>query len=167
MKQFVMFVLVAILIACIPARAQKLITKKDQRRQEVKELIESRNFRFVANSATSMGGARFDLTSIYDLEIENNHVKAFLPYYGVAYKVEYGAEGGIKFDANAEEIDYKYNEKKKIYQIRMSIPEKDEHNDIYMTVGVDGFATVMISFIHRQPITYSGFIDKPEKTDKN
>jgi hypothetical protein len=49
----------------------------------------------------------------------------------------------------------------------MSIPEKDEHNDIYMTVGVDGFATVMISFIHRQPITYPDLLDKPEKNRKN
>ncbi len=142
--------------------AQK--TKKIEKEKEVRALIESQQFRFVARSAHSSGYQSVSLTSEYDLVIDSLQIKAHLPFYGRAYYAEYGSsEGGIKFDSKAEEYSAIFNEKKKSYQITIKVRGKHDIYQLQLDAGLSGYATLSVVSIDKQSISFYGTIEKIEK----
>lgn len=146
--------------------AQKLSKKerKEQKAAEVKELINSGEYVFVANSAMPMAGRRIDLTSNYDLKIKGNHVEAWLPYFGRAYSAPYGGgEGGIKFKEDVEDINVEFIEKKKSYTIDLEAKTDVDTYVMSLSVGLSGFATLNVVSNNRQSISYYGLIEAIEE----
>lgn len=142
--------------------AQELSRKEQraQKEQEIKQLIDSRQFRFVARAVLPMSGPRIDLTSTYDLKLDSTMVDAWLPFFGRAYYVEYGGrDGGIKFKEEAEKIDVTYNKRKKIYQIKLDVDTDKDHYRLRISAGLSGYADVSISSNNRQSISYYGIIE--------
>ena len=137
--------------------------KKLQKEKEMIELIESGHFRFVANSARSNLGNFNNLGTTYDLVFDSLKVRAYLPYYGRAYSVPYGGDGGVKFDLTAEKIDKVWNERKKLFAIKLSVADSEDSYSIYLSAGVAGYADLQINFRNRQTISYYGKIEKLKK----
>ncbi len=166
MKKIV--ILLIVLIAGVNwGYSQKLTTqeRKAQKAEEIKELVESGNFRFEAQSLTPMTGNKVNLTSLYYLQFEGNQVISELPYRGRAYTVEYGSTDlGVKFDEKAEKIETEFNEKKDLYDIKIEVETQKENFQILISAGLSGYATVNILPTNRQPISYYGTIEPiPEK----
>ena len=140
---------------------------KARQRLEMAQLIESGHFRFVARSAHSDLGNFNNLSATYDVIFENQHIKAFLPYFGRAYSSPYGSnKGGVKFDQTAEKLERKFNERKKMYSIFAEVKDDDDSYSIHLTAGLDGYADLKINFVNRQWISYYGTIEKPEEGSK-
>ncbi len=161
------FFLVIWMLAVIPLASGQELSKKEQRaqkEQEMKQLIDSLQFRFIARSVIPMSGPRIDLTSVYDLEMDSSKVEAWLPFFGRAYHVEYGGrDGGIKFKGEAENLDVEYNKRKKIYQIRFEVDTDKDQFQVNISAGLSGYADVNISSTNRQAISYYGIIEPLEK----
>ncbi|MEN6456010.1 MAG: DUF4251 domain-containing protein [Prolixibacteraceae bacterium] len=158
----IFFLVAWMLVAATVAGGQELSRKdqRDQKEQEIKQLIDSRQFRFVARAVLPMSGPRIDLTSTYDLELDSMMVEAWLPFFGRAYHVEYGGrDGGIKFKEEAEKIDVTYNKRKKIYQINMDVDTDKDNYRVRISAGLSGYADVSISSNNRQSISYYGIIE--------
>lgn len=137
-------------------RKEKRLLKE----KEMLELIESGHFHFVANSAKSSLGNFDNLGSNYNLIFDSLKLTAYLPYYGRAYSVPYGGDGGVKFDLTAEKIDKVWNEKKKMYTLRAAVADSNDSYLIYLTTGLSGYADLKIIFRNRQMISYYGVIEK-------
>ncbi len=168
MKRIVSFT-VSLLLAVSVAGAQELTAKqrKVQKEQEIKELIDSRQFRFIARSVLPMSGPRIDLTSVYDLQIDSTAVEAWLPFYGRAYHVEYGdRDGGMKFKGQAEEMDVQYHKRKKMYEFSFTVDTNKDQYQVRLSAGLSGYADVSINSNNRQAISYYGIIEPLEKTDE-
>ena len=143
------------------AFAQK--EKKAEKEKAVKSLIESTHYRFVARTAQPMTGGNINLTSEYDLEVDSTQIKSFLPFFGRAYYAEYGSsDGGIKFDAEAEEYKIEWNEKKKTYHIDIRVKGKRDVYQLKLDAGVSGYANLHITSNDKQSISFYGTIEKPE-----
>jgi hypothetical protein len=134
--------------------------KKAQQETEMKQLIESGRFMFVAQSARSNLGTFNNIGSGYDMVFDSLNVKANLPYFGRAYSVPYGGSGGVKFELTAKNIDRKWNEKKKLYSVSTELPDTQDSYSINLSTGLNGYANLQINFRNRQWISYYGQIEK-------
>ena len=61
-----------------------------------------------------MKGGSKHLTSDYSLEIRNDSVYSYLPYFGVAYNVPYGGGKGLNFSAPLSEYTSTYSKKREM-----------------------------------------------------
>ena len=91
MKNVRLFWLVGIvlLLAGQSLYAQSKKEKKEQKVNEVKELIDSKRFTVDVDRAIPMGGRSVNLTSPYSLEMRGDSVISYLPYFGRAYSAPY------------------------------------------------------------------------------
>ena len=134
--------------------------RKLQKENDMIQLIDSGHFRFVASSARSNLGNFNNLGVNYDLVFDSLRLKAYLPYYGRAYSVPYGGEGGVKFDLAAKKIDKKWNKKKKMYTIQTEVSDNDDSYSILLTASPSGYSDLKINFRNRQMISYYGNIER-------
>lgn len=166
MKTIVIFLLVFMLGAqtsyCQKTSARE---RKAEKAAEIKDLVESGSFTFVALSATPMAGARIDLTSRYDLILKGDSVEAWLPYYGRAYQAPYDdRDGGIKFQERAENMKNEFKERKESYMIEFEVKNLRDTYKMYLDVGLNGYANLSVNMNHRQSISFYGIIESlPEK----
>ena len=101
-KQILMLVLV--LLAGFPTlSAQSKKEKKEQKKEAVTKLIASENYKIDARTALPMRGRSIPLTSPYSLEIRNDSVISYLPYFGRAYSIPYGGGDGLNCKAPLKE----------------------------------------------------------------
>ncbi len=136
---------------------------KEAKANEIKELVENQQFRFVARTALPMAGSTINLTSQYDLEVDSMNVASWLPFFGRAYQVEYGSwEGGIKFEEIAKSIEVELNEKKKRYQVAIEVDTKKDHYQLFMSIGLSGYADLSVTSTYKQNISFYGIIEPIE-----
>jgi hypothetical protein len=133
---------------------------KLQKEKDMIQLIDSGHFRFVASSARSNLGNFNNLGVNYELVFDSLKLKAYLPYYGRAYSVDYGSDGGVKFDLTAQKIDKKWNNKKKMFTISTEVSDRNDSYSIFLTTSPSGYSDLKINFRNRQMISYYGTIEK-------
>jgi len=178
MKTLKNMLLVAVLCTAIQVSAQtdKATTIK---------LVEGKSFIFNATSAQpmnsaeisaafskipgAMGGGSIPLRGdVYQLNVANDSLAAYLPYYGRSYNApKTSNEGGIKFSST--EFSYKADKKKKGNYI-VTIRPKDSKGDVMsmiLNITEKGYASLSVVSNNRQTITYTGFISDPAKLASN
>jgi len=160
MKQII--ILLTLVIAVSPLFAQK--EKKAEKEQKIKTMIESQQYRFVAQTALPMTGESISLTSEYDLTVDSLQIKSFLPFFGRAYYAEYGqSDGGIKFDNKADDYSSVFDKKKKSFRIFMKVKGKHDIYQINLDAGLSGYAHLSIISNDKQSISFYGAIEKTEE----
>ena len=86
--------------------------KQEQKDNEIKSVINSRDFVFVAQSANPLGGRFINLTSLYDLEISGDTLNSNLPYFGRSYVAPMNlTESPLRFTST--DFSYTVNPRKK------------------------------------------------------
>ncbi len=134
--------------------------KKEVKAEEIKELVTSQQFRFVANTASPRYGSSISLTSEYDLLIDSLQIEAWLPYFGRAYQADYGGiDGGIKFENAAKEMSIEMDKKKKNYLVEITVEGKKETYEILLNIGMSGYATLDVHSTYKQGISFYGTIE--------
>ena len=134
--------------------------KKLEKERDMIQLVESGKFRFVALSARSNLGNFNNLSPNYELVFDSLRVKAYLPYYGRAYSVPYGGDGGVKFDLTAGKIDKKWNKRKKMFTITTEVSDSQDSYSIHLTASPSGYGDLNINFRNRQMISYYGRMER-------
>jgi len=171
MKTTVSVLLVLLCFLSFPVIAQEK-TKKElkaerdlQKQKEIEGLIDAKKFNFEAQKATPQGGRFINLDyNTYFLKFNPEKTTADLPFFGRAFNIAYGGDGGIKFEGIPQNI--KIDKKKKSYMITASVKGKDDVYDLMLSVFFDGGATLSINSNNRAFISYDGEIRAP-KTDED
>lgn len=144
------------------------IDKKAEKEAAVKRLITSGNYVFVANYAIPVGMPSRALTSAYDVTITKDNLDVYLPYFGRAYAAPRDlTDGGLKLKTS--NFDYKAFAKKKGWEI--NITPKDQNNppgvkdvrSMQLSVSSDGYASLHVTSLNKQPISFNGYIDEIKK----
>lgn len=167
MKKFLFVLAVATLVTTV-VFAQEETSRRDKRRAREKEhaelirqLVESRNLEFIAQFAHPMGGSSISLTSQYSLDIRNDSVTSYLPFFGVAYSAEYGnTEGGIKFSQKANKMEWLTSAKG--YTVKTEVKTTKDVYYLVLQITQAGYATLNVNSNNRQAIYFTGIILKPE-----
>lgn len=135
--------------------------KKLQKQKEVEALIDSKNFIFSAKRVSPLGYRNIDLDyNTYFINFTPDRINCDLPYFGRAYSVNYGTDGGVKFEGKPE--NSLTEKKKKLYTITMEVRGKNDFYKLFVSIYFNGSATVMITSNNRAPISYDGEVIAPK-----
>ncbi|OXA79028.1 protein of unknown function [Flavobacterium aquidurense] len=167
MKDKLSILLVLSFFLSFPVLAQEK-TKKElkaerelQKQKEIEALIDSKNFVFEAQKATPQGGRLLNLDyNTYFLKFNTEKTTCDLPFFGRAYNVAYGGDGGIKFEGVPENIQIE--KKKKSYTVKASVKGKDDAYSLMFTIFYDGGASLSVTSNNRASISYDGEIEAPK-----
>jgi len=138
--------------------------RKTEKQQLIESLINSNDFVFEALQVLPQRGKMIILTgSSYTLKFHNDTIESYLPFFGRAYSVDYGGDGGIKFKGKPD--DYKVVTQKagKGWEINASVKAPKDYYKLYLSVSPDGGATLVIDSNQRSSISYRGDIKKLEE----
>jgi Domain of unknown function (DUF4251) len=169
MKTKLSILLVLLSLLSIPVFAQEK-TKKElkaerdlQKQKEMEALIDSKKFDFEAQKANPLGGRLIILDyNTYFLKFDTEKTTCDLPFFGRAFNVPYGGDGGIKFEGIPENI--KVEKKKKSYAVTATVKGKDDVYTLMFSIFSDGGATLSVNSNNRASISYTGEV-KGHKTE--
>jgi hypothetical protein len=142
------------------AASLNVVHEQTDKQKAIKNLIESKNYVFTAQSVSPTTGAFRQLTSLYDLEVSQDSVQAFLPYFGRAYSPPIDPnDGAIKFTST----DFTYqtiDRKRGGWDIIIKPKDVKFGQELMLTVFENGSASLRVTSNNRQPITFNGVINK-------
>ena len=98
-----------------------------------------------------MKGGSKHLTSDYSLEIRNDSVYSYLPYFGVAYNVPYGGGKGLNFSAPLSEYTSTYSKKG---NAKITLKVRNEEDNYLYNIIIYPMAAVTYSHPYKQTIYF-------------
>lgn len=153
-----LLLMTAISITTLSAQTKK--EKRELKKQAVEKLITSGKYKIDVNRALPARGRSVMLTSPYSVEIRNDSVISYLPYYGRAYSIPYGGGEGLNFKAPI--TDYQVDrDKKGTAKIKFSTQSREDKFDFTIDVFSNGSSTIFVNMQNRQSISFNGELDIP------
>ncbi|HZB12771.1 MAG TPA: DUF4251 domain-containing protein [Chryseolinea sp.] len=142
-----------LLIATIGQAQEKVSETND-----IKSLVESKRFVFIAESASPLRGRTVSLTPGFTVVVSSDTITCDLPYYGRAYSAPIGSnEGGFKFTST--DFTYTVKDRKKGgWDISIKAKDNTSSHQIYFTISSSGQASLRAIPSDRQSISYNGYI---------
>src|SRR5260370_33164182 len=88
---------------CLHTNAQ---SGNDQKKPDLKSIIQSRNYTFIAQSATTNKGKTIQLSYGYDLKLINDSIDVYLPFYVRAYNMSYPSNNDVGIQFKSHDFTY-------------------------------------------------------------
>lgn len=160
-KLLPLIVLLSFIFQPISAQTKKELkaAKKQQEYEATKKLIDTKQYEFTGEWATSSKGRRINLISnpTY-LKVEANLGDAFFPFFGTAFSgAAYpSGDGGIEFKTELENYTVTLNDKKQEIGIKFKAKGNNDTFDINIRVFPGGKASITINSTNRSVMNYSG-----------
>ncbi len=168
-KKIIIGLLVAFIALSLPMNAQSKKQKEEEISKTIRELIEAQKINVEVDIAFPMRGPSRHLTSNYSVEVRNDSVFSYLPYFGIAYSAPYGGRAkGLIFDEKI--TDYKLIfDKKGTANISFRTRNEEDSYIYWIKIFSSGSADVRVTPNNKQSISFYGeFIyDTPKKNAKN
>lgn len=135
--------------------------KKAQKEALIRNMVDSQNYVFVAQSALPMSGHTRQLTSDYDLRVSPTVVVSYLPYFGRAYTAPIDpSQGGIQF--TSKDFDYTVTPKKNGgWEILIKPKDYRDVQRLSLSISAAGYASLQVTSTSRQMISFNGYIRAP------
>lgn len=148
-------------LAIQPVKAQNRSERKAFIEREVKEAVNSKQYKINVNHMLPMKGRSRSLTSNYSVEVRNDSVFSYLPYFGEAYNVPYGGGKGLIFNAPISQYQTKHLKKGKV-QINFKVNNEEDKYGYNLTIYPNGSTSIHIQPTNRQAISFMGEMDVEE-----
>jgi hypothetical protein len=135
--------------------------KKAAKLAAIKNIVESQNYIFKAQSASPMSGRVRQLTSDYDLKVTKESIVSYLPYFGRAYSAPMDpTKGGIQF--TSKNFDYTLTPGKKDgWSVLIKPKDYSDVQQMTLTISSTGYASLQVTSTNRQPISFNGIVVAP------
>jgi hypothetical protein len=132
----------------------------------VKNMVDSKNYVFVAQTVLPVSGRTRQLTSYYDLTVSKDTIVSSLPYFGRAYTAPINpSEGGINFKSTNFEYTVK-DRKKGGWDILIKPKDANDVQQLLITVFENGIASLQVISSNRQAISFNGYITERKQNKK-
>jgi hypothetical protein len=160
-KPAFLFILAAMVFNATFAQNPKK-DKAAKKTAELKTIIDAKSYVFKAQYAQPMRGGNRYLTSDYDFNVSKDTLVAYLPYFGRAYVAPINPDdAGMMFTTT--HFDYKVVESKDGWDISIQPKNAKDVQKLFLTVTKDGYATLRITCLNRDPISYQGYVEAKKK----
>ncbi|GHA30864.1 hypothetical protein GCM10007103_10500 [Salinimicrobium marinum] len=136
--------------------------------EEIRELVESREFQVEHEWALPLGGGNINLIgNPNSIRFQKDSIDLFLPYFGVRHMGGgYNTEGGLKYIGPVKNLEIVENENRNI-EISFETTQDNENLDFRIMVYSNGNAHTTVNSSQRNSISYRGdIVDLPEKFKK-
>ena len=156
--------MVIVLLSCtISIAQQSKEDKKREKRNEIANLINEKNFVFEAQTAYPTAGRQVNLTSPYDVRVSGDSIISYLPYFGRAYVAPVNPDdAGIKFTSVSNSYNLK-DKKSSGWDITILPKDTKDVRQMYLSVSEDGYASLNIISNNRQAIRFQGIVRAKRK----
>lgn len=144
------------------SRKERRQEKQEQKKEEIKNLLEEKTFVFKPTHAMPLGGGSIFLSHSFDAEIKGDTLVSYLPFYGVAYRAEYGSRQSA-FDFTQPIESYEFEQKDDGYQVNIDVKNKMDYLTYNFHISELGYATLNVTSTNRQAISFYGRIEAPEE----
>ena len=123
----------------------------------VTRLVNDQQYTFRAQTVMPTTGRTRNLTSTYDLTVTKDSVWSWLPYFGRAYSAPLDpTKGGIQFIST--DFSYTTSQRNDGWEITIKPNDTRDVQEMFLTIFKNGTATLRVSSISRQPISFGGII---------
>ena len=146
------------LTVAMPTTAQNRNEKKERTERAVKEAIAAKQYKINVDRMQPMRGGSRNLTTNYTLEIRNDSVFSYLPYFGVAYNAPYGGGKSLNFNASITGYTTRALKKGKI-QIDFKTRSDEDNYEYRLTIFPDGSTSIHVQPMNKQSISFTGEMD--------
>jgi hypothetical protein len=123
----------------------------------VSRIVSEQKYIFKAQTVMPTTGRTRQLNDNYDVSISKDSVSSWLPYFGRAFSAPMDpTRGGIQFTST----DFEYSSAQRNDGWDITIKPKDTRDvqQLFFTIFKNGTATLRVSSISRQPISFGGHI---------
>jgi hypothetical protein len=128
--------------------------------EDVGNMINSKNFTFVAERVNPMRGISKNLTSLYDFKVKRDTLDSYLPYFGRSYQAPIDpSKGGIMFRSN----NFSYNvttKSKDEWEVYIEPNDNLPKQQFIFQVYGNGKAVLNVQNTQRDPITFYGYVKR-------
>ncbi len=133
--------------------------KGDVSASDIKNMVDSHNFLFVAESVNPIRGRYRNLTSRYDVRVSSDSVISYLPYFGRAFTAPIDpSKGGIQFTSTDFSYDVSHDKSDK-WNITIK-PRGQDVRQMNFSVFENGSASLSVTSNSREPISFNGHLQK-------
>jgi hypothetical protein len=124
--------------------------------ENLKASLDAKRFSFeVRTVLPTSGSARQVGGSGYQLKLQGDSLRSYLPYYGRAYSASMGSDAGYTFTST--KFDYTITDRKKGgWQVSIKPKDVPDVRELLLTVSENGAAVLQAMSNNRQPISYNG-----------
>ena len=145
-------------------RKERKAEMEAKKAEKIKSLLDEKTFIFNATHVLPMGGGSKYLNYDYDVTIKNDTVVSYLPFFGRAYHVEYGARN-LGFDFTQPIEEYTMKKENNGYMIKVKTKNGLDQISFSFHISELGYTTLNVNSTNRQGISYYGMINKIEKKE--
>ena len=138
---------------------------KLEKRGLVEMMINAREFVFVPRIALPTGMRPVNLQgNQYGIKFQPYFIDSYMPFFGRAYSaVGYGNDTGLSFKGKPEKFEIEKN--RNTFQVDAVVKGGTDSYKLFLTVGLEGNASLSVSSDNRSTISFQGEISAPEKTE--
>lgn len=160
-NKFTFIALIILLTSLISCGASQSAAEKAKKAKQIDEQIENLDFRFIANHAYPIGYPSIPLTSVYDVTVLPDTIKAYLPFFGRAYRAPMNSsEGGIKFESTDFESEVLKGKMYGEWHVTIKTKDTTRPYTFYFHLWNNGTARLDVKDPDRQSISFQGLIDE-------
>jgi Domain of unknown function (DUF4251) len=132
--------------------------ESDAKKQSYKNMVDSQNFVFEAQTVTSLRGHFRNLTSPYEVSVSKDTLRSDLPFFGRAYNPPVNPTQS-PLDFTSTNFSYMVSpHKKNGWEIVLAPKDKTSIQKYFFTVFDNGRATLSVNSVSRDPISFNGYI---------
>ena len=154
-----LLIVLSVVLGLTTCGTSQMTAEKEAIANEVNQRINDFDFTF---KATGFGSIY--LSPYYDVKVNPDTVKAYLPYYGRAYVAPMDpSEGGIKFTSTDFEYQVVPGRKKGNWQVNIHTRDTGRDIFLYFDIWENGSTRLNVTDTNRQPISFQGDIETGKK----
>lgn len=146
----------AMLSGC--ASTEERAARAAEQAAKVTKALEARDYKIAVSRMYPMKGSSRNVSYGYSVEVRNDSLISYLPYFGGAYNVPYGGGKGLNF---SERIG-SYRESQKNNgerQIEINVTNEEDTYIYLIKVFSNGNSSIDVTSRHRDHISYSGELE--------
>lgn len=161
MKKICLYYVIAcsvVILAGSCATPEERAARAAEQARKVTAAIQERNYKISVNRMMPLRGASKTVSYGYGIEVRNDSLLSYLPYFGHAYNVPYGGGKGLNFSAPIE--SYRESQPKSDrYRIEIALSNSEDSYLFTLDIFTNGSATVDVAPRQRDRITFSGELE--------
>ena len=147
----------AVLISSCATPEERAARAAEQARK-VTAALKERNYKISVNRMIPLRGNSKTVSYGYGVEVRNDSLLSYLPYFGHAYNVPYGGGKGLNFSAPIE--SYRESQPKDDRRhIEISLTNDEDTYQYIIDIFNNGSANIDVIPRERDRITYYGELD--------
>jgi hypothetical protein len=144
------------ILKSLPASSQENASHKSN---NIINLVNAKEFTFIAQSVMPSHGGYRTLTSDYELTVAGDSIISYLPYFGQAYSITDPNSNPLQFTSINNKISVTPS-KKGNYNVTINFINGGDVRQLNLSVTSSGNSTLNAIFNNRQPISFNGYITK-------